>query len=453
MQTSRIADHTRLMPPRVKQARNTTEQNETEEQNETVLQFLRSTSFFLRKPYISMAATCNNSYKCHASVTETTQIHNSASQRGSLDTNFSNNCRSNWFSSETGIYSSRHKSIQLSSNPFIDVVSLIFSHKHKGVLALIDSSSGFSISYSELHQMVKSIASGLHKIGISKGDVVLFLLPNTIYFPVLFLGVLSVGAIATAMNPLSSLQEVKKQMNECNVTLALTTPGKILEIGKMGVSVVGVPENVGSDLCSSEFSCFSKLLSSDPNLAPRPVLNQQDIAAILYSSGTSGFSKGVVLTQRNFMAAVELFVRFEASQYEKSGSENVYLACLPMFHIYGLSLFTMGLLSLGSAIVVMRKFNEEEMVTSIDKYRVTHLPVVPPILMAMVRVKNESGCELGSLKQVSCGAAPTSRKMIQDFLLTFPHVDFIQVREHESRMHKPNCIMNPDLKILDVGRM
>ncbi|KAG4188259.1 hypothetical protein ERO13_A08G152400v2 [Gossypium hirsutum] len=123
----------------------------------------------------------------------------------------------------------------------------------------------------------------------------------------------------------------------------------------------------------------------------------------------------------------ELFVRFEASQYEYSSSKNVYLAVLPMFHIYGLSLFVVGLLSLGSSIVIMRRFDASELVKVIDDYGVTHFPVVPPILTTLtMRAKHVCENSLQSLKQVSCGAAPLSRKTILDFVQALPHVDFVQ---------------------------
>ncbi|RVW89540.1 4-coumarate--CoA ligase-like 6 [Vitis vinifera] len=266
-----------------------------------------------------------------------------------------------WFSPETGIYSSTYPSLPIPSDPHLDIVSFIFSKNHNGVSALTDYSSGFSISYSQLHPLVKSMASGLHQMGFSQGDVILLLLPNSIYFPVIFLAVLSLGGIATTMNPLSSLTEIRKQTVGCSLSLAFT-----------------VPETSGE------------------TWSIRPVINQHDVAAIMYSSGTTGSTKAVVLTHGNFIAMVETFVRFEASLYENSGSENVYLAVLPMFHIYGLSLFVTGLISLGSAIVVMRKFDANEMVKAIDRYR------------------------------VCCGAAPLTQKSIQEFVQTLSHVDLIQ---------------------------
>lgn len=334
-----------------------------------------------------------------------------------------------WYSPETGICHSRQPQRNLPSDPFLDVVSFIFSNQHNGVSALVDSSSGLSISYSELHRLVKSMASGLHSMGISKNDVVLVMLPNSIYYPVILLGVLHLGAVVTTMNPLSSVTEIKKQISDSKACLGFTLPEKMEVLHVLGVTPIEVPGNFNLGLDSNRFSAFSMLISGDFDLVPRPLIKQQDTAAIMYSSGTTGVSKGVVLTHRNFIAMVELFVRFEASQYEYSSLKNVYLAILPMFHIYGLSLFVMGLLSLGSTIVVMRKFDIKEVVKAIEKFEVTHFPVVPPILTALTKTaKDVHGRSFQSLKQVSSGAAPLSRKVIEDFVETFPHVDFIQVK-------------------------
>ncbi|KAJ4952181.1 hypothetical protein NE237_029013 [Protea cynaroides] len=330
-----------------------------------------------------------------------------------------------WFSPETGIYRSKHKYVELPSNPFQDIVSWIFSHKHNGVSALIDSLSGFTIPYSKLPQMVKSVASGLNEIGISQGDVISILLPNSVYFPIIYLAILSLGAVAIAINPLYSLPEIQKQFTQCRTSFVITTSDKIKEIEKMGIGYLAVPEKVDSFSSSSAFSTFYKLLSSDPNLAPKPVIKQEDTATILFSSGTSGPSKGVVMSHRNLIASVELFVRFEASLYKYPASENVYLACIPFFHIYGLSLLATGLLSLGTTVVVMRKFNVEEAVRVINKYKVTHIPAVPPIVMSLVRSK-KGGNEFPSLKEISSGAAPVSKPLIDDFLRNFPGVAFIQ---------------------------
>ncbi|KAL6180948.1 hypothetical protein ACLB2K_047606 [Fragaria x ananassa] len=332
-----------------------------------------------------------------------------------------------WFSPETGIYSSKHPNVNLPSDPFLDVVSFIFSHKHSGVSSLIDSSSGFSISYPKLYSLVKSMASGLIKMGVSQGDVVLLLLPNSVYYPIIFLGVLYIGAVVTTMNPLSSVVEIKKQIKDCNACFGFTGYENVDTLQALGIPAIAVPGNVVLDSKKEIFSVFYQLVDSEVDLALRPVIKQQDTAAILYSSGTTGVSKGVLITHANLIATVELFVRFEASQYEYSSLKNVYLSVLPLFHIYGLALMVVGLLSLGSSIVIMKKFDVNEVVSAIDRYKVTHFPVVPPIITALTKIAQDVGAQsLQSLKQVSCGAAPTSMKLIEELVQTLPHVDFIQ---------------------------
>ncbi|KAK9275547.1 hypothetical protein L1049_022814 [Liquidambar formosana] len=229
------------------------------------------------------------------------------------------------------------------------------------------------------------------------------------------------------MNPLSSVSEIKKQTVDCNVRFAFTMSENVEKLAGLGIPAVGVPENVNTDSKPTDFQAIRGLISGNTDWVARPVINQQDTAAILYSSGTTGVSKGVELTHGNFIAKVEPFVRFEASEYENSSSDNVYSAVIPMFHVYGLSLFGVGLLSLGCAIVVMRKFDVDEVLITIDRYRVTHFPVVPPIMEAvMMRAKGVGASSLKGLKQISCGAASLSRKIIEELVQTLPHVDFIQ---------------------------
>ncbi|GMH28789.1 hypothetical protein Nepgr_030632 [Nepenthes gracilis] len=334
-----------------------------------------------------------------------------------------------FYSPGTGIYSSKHPPMQLPTDPFLDVVSFIFSHSHHGCSALIDSSTGSSIPYSQLFPLVKSMAFGLRELGISKGDVILILLPNSIYFPIVVLGVLYLGAIVAPMNPLSSFSEIKKQTIDCRVCLAFATTGNVNKLKELGVKAIEVPEYVKTGDEVNDRDTFWRLISYNHESIFRPPITQDDVAAIMNSSGTTGSSKSVVLVHRNFIAMVELFVRFEASQYREEISwENVYLAVVPMFHIYGLSLFVMGLLSLGTSIVVMRKFDINQAVRAIEKYNVSHFPLVPLILAALTAKAKRAvgGSSLRSLKQVSCGAAALTKRVIEDFVHGLPHVDFIQ---------------------------
>ncbi|KAL1224751.1 4-coumarate--CoA ligase-like 6 [Cardamine amara subsp. amara] len=333
-----------------------------------------------------------------------------------------------WFSPKTGIYTSKFPSVNLPVNPNLDAVTALFSYRHDGDAALVDSLTGFSISHIELQIMVQSMAAGIcHDLGVQQGDVVSLVLPNSVYFPLIFLSLISLGAIVTTMNPSSSLGEIKKQVSECNVGLAFTSTENVEKLSSLGIIVIRVPESYDFDSIRIENPMFYSIIKGDFGFVPKPLIKQDDVAAIMYSSGTTGASKGVLLTHRNLIATMELFVRFEASQYEYPGSSNVYLAALPLGHIYGLSLFVLGLLSLGSTIVVMRRFDASDVINIIERFKITHFPVVPPMLMALTKkAKGVCGEVFRSLKQVSSGAAPLSRNFIEDFLGTLPHVDLIQ---------------------------
>lgn len=259
---------------------------------------------------------------------------------------------------------------------------------------------------------------------------------------------MSLGAVVTTMNPLSTLPEIRKQMVDSNAALAFTIPDCLGKFDELGIRAIGVPESTGGcDLkqtAGTTRSDFGKCIGERNPAAvsfPRPVIRQEDTAAILYSSGTTGTCKGVVLTHGNLISMIELFVRFEASQYP-SEATVVHLVVMPMFHIYGFAHYVFGLMSLGSTAVLMRKFDADEMVKAIRRYNVTHFTAVPPLLVALTaKAKTSSGgggsssssssveeeSVWKSLKQVCCGAAPVTRKNIQDFVHTLPHVDFIQV--------------------------
>ncbi|KAB2631476.1 4-coumarate--CoA ligase-like 6 [Pyrus ussuriensis x Pyrus communis] len=280
--------------------------------------------------------TLTNNFNCHISQKHNTQNHNYPW----------------WFSPEVGIYRSKHPEITLPTDPFLDVVSSIFHISTMGFrfhLPILIPHMGPHFLTPSSTLLSKQLPVASQKwLGVSQGDVVLILMPNSIYHPIVFLGVLHAGAFVTTMNPLSSVVEIKKQVGDLKACRAFTG---LEYVGKLYALDVIVPENAVSDSKNDlqwSFSCSLRLCN------------------------------------------------------EGSSLSNVYLDVLPLFHIYGLSLFVMGLLSLGSRIVVMKKFDVNEVVNAIDEYKVTHFPVVPPILTALtVKVKDGLAKQsLKSLKQI-----------------------------------------------------
>lgn len=197
------------------------------------------------------------------------------------------------------------------------------------------------------------------------------------------------------------------------------------DLMSLGFSIMLVPGNP----TEMARDCFAEMVFGKVGPLPWPKIGQDDRAAIMHSSGTTGTTKGIVQTHGNLIAMFELFVRFEASHYKYPAEENVNLAVLPMFPIYGLALFAAGLLTMGTTVVVMQRLDPKKAIRAIDRFKVTHFPVIPPILSALTRAKVKGGqnSSLRSLKQVSSGAAPMNNRYVQEFMWNFLHVDFIQV--------------------------
>ncbi|TKY57585.1 4-coumarate--CoA ligase 5 [Spatholobus suberectus] len=155
----------------------------------------------------------------------------------------------------------------------------------------------------------------------------------------------------------------------------------------------------------------------------RERVEQDDTATLLYSSGTTGPSKGVVSSHRNLIAMVQIVLgRFKMEENE------TFICTVPMFHIYGLAVFATGLLASGSTIVVLSKFEMHDVLSAIERFRATYLPLVPPILVAMLnnadRIKGKY--DLRSLHSVLSGGAPLSKEVIEGFVDKYPNVTILQ---------------------------
>lgn len=149
-------------------------------------------------------------------------------------------------------------------------------------------------------------------------------------------------------------------------------------------------------------------------------VNENDAAMMLYSSGTTGASKGVVSSHKNIIALIQI----SASRYK---TNETFLCTVPMFHVYGLAAF-LSFLAVGSTVVILSKFDMNDMLSAVQNYKATYLPLVPPILIGLVNNadKIRSAYDLSSLTTVLCGGAPLSKEVTEGFVDKFPGVIIMQ---------------------------
>ncbi|KAH9613991.1 hypothetical protein KSS87_013488 [Heliosperma pusillum] len=327
-----------------------------------------------------------------------------------------------------GIYRSLRPPLVLPSNPNSNIVSFLFRNipSYPNKPALIDSNSSQIITFSQLKSMVINFSHGLIKLGIQKGHVVLILAPNSIHYIVTFLGILATGAVATTANPVYTTSEITKQVNDCKPKFIITVPelwDKVKDLNLPAIIIMGAKENNENLVSDSKLFYFNDLITGSNLDFPRVVIKQNDIASLLYSSGTTGISKGVILTHKNFIAASLMITSDEELEGEMN---NVYLCVVPMFHVFGLAVISCSELQRGNTVVSMAKFDFEMMLKVVEKYKITNLWVVPPIVLALAKESVVSKYDLSSLKEVGSGAAPLGKELMFECSKKIPQARIIQ---------------------------
>lgn len=328
-----------------------------------------------------------------------------------------------------GIYRSLRPSLTLPKNPNLSLVTHLFNNVASSLskTALIDADSNQSLTFAQLKSLTIKLSHALIHIGVKKTDVVLFLAPNSYLYPVLFLAVTSIGAIASTVNPAYTTAEVSKQAKDSNPKIIVTVAELWEKVKHLHLPAVFLNSDAGAVIPPisnvTSFESFVKLGESGTEF-PKVDVKQSDTAALLYSSGTTGLSKGVILTHGNFIASALMITMDD----ELNGEINdVYLVVLPMFHVFGLAVITCSQLQRGNAVVSLKKFEFEVVLKTIEKFRVTKLWVVPPIILALAKHSLVDKYDLSSLKYVGSGAAPLGKELMQECAKRFPRAIISQV--------------------------
>lgn len=325
-----------------------------------------------------------------------------------------------------GIYRSLRPPLILPTNPNLSMVSFLFRNtsSYPEQPALIDSDSGQTLTFSLLKSTVAKLSHGLTQLGIRKGHVVLMFAPNSIHYPATFLSIIATGAIATTVNPIYAVSEIKKQADDCKPQMIVTVPELWEKVNDLNLpALILGPKRAGNVVSSTKVFYLDDLVNGSAVDLPVVPIKQSDTAALLYSSGTTGVSKGVVLTHRNFIAASLMASTDQDFEGEK---HNVFLCLIPMFHVFGLSIVLYAQLQRGTAVVTMAKFDFEMMLKAIEKYNVTNLWIVPPIMLALAKHSSVQKYDLSSLKQIGSGAAPLGKEIMEECAKNVPQAKVIQ---------------------------
>jgi acyl-CoA synthetase (AMP-forming)/AMP-acid ligase II len=271
--------------------------------------------------------------------------------------------------------------------------------------ALIDGTDGTTLTYEQVDRFHRRVAAALAEAGLRKGDVLALHSPNTVAFPLAFYAATRAGASVTTVHPLATAEEFAGQLTDSRARWIVTV-SPLLDTARRAAELAGgVQEIVVCDSAPGHRSLIDMLASTapEPEVAIDPA---EDVAALPYSSGTTGTPKGVMLTHRQIATNLA-----QLQPAVAAGPGDRILAVLPLFHIYGLTALMNAPLRLGATVVVLPRFDLEQFLAAIQNHRITGLYVAPPIVLALAKHPLVADYDLSSLKYIISAAAPLDAKL------------------------------------------
>ena len=296
---------------------------------------------------------------------------------------------------------------------------------------------GYRVTFKELKSMVDKFSAHLRSLGIKKGDVVAIILPSMISCVVSYYSIIRIGAIAVMNNPLYSDREFEYYLNDSGakalITLDLlanrmidlrprtgikhiiyTTLGEYLPpkmkvlfklFGRMK-KLTGPVKKV-NDLYS-----YKKLMKKDAPGIPKIHISHDDVAMYQYTGGTTGISKGAILTHGNLSLHVQQLKAW-LPQFEPG--KEIMLGALPFFHVFGLTVCMNFSILMGWENVIVAKPKAETLIKAINNHKPTFAPLVPTMFINILNSPEVNKADMTSIRACFSGGAPCPVEVIKEF--------------------------------------
>lgn len=273
-----------------------------------------------------------------------------------------------------------------------------------GSKTFIADGDGGTLSFQDNYRRANRFANALLARGIGKGAVAGVFSPNSLDFVTAGYGILSSGAVFTPFNSSYKQRELVHQIRNSGASVVFAARSLLPRLRECRNRVQDC------DLIELEPSFWAGAPDADPEVA---FDRENEVVFLPYSSGTTGFSKGVELTQANLVAAIRQILFSGNSMYEPSGSTYVFL---PLYHIYGFNVVMNVLLAGGNTLHLRRRFDLDDCLDTVERERIRSLPLVPPVLLAMLGREDLPARDLSSLLWINVGAAPVPLPAVRRFV-------------------------------------
>ena len=310
----------------------------------------------------------------------------------------------------------------------MNLAAVIDGHADGGV-ALVDQ-SGRSLTYGDLRRRVAGLRGGLAGLGIGPGDRVAIVSANNPTFVTAYLAVLGIGAVAVPLNPLSPAPELQRELSDIGARAVVAGPLGARVVAGLDRSatpgldhvIVAGDRPVGDRPAGNEPAgnktdgpdgalSFDELQQADP--VPTVDRQPDDLALLIFTSGTAGAPRAAMLTHGNLAANIDQIRARDGGQT----AADVVLGALPMFHIYGLNVVLGVSLAVGSSLVLVDRFDPHSALDTVRHHGVTVIPGVPTMWSAWAALPGATREQFATVRLASSGAAPldpTVRRSVRD---------------------------------------
>ncbi|KAL4715780.1 hypothetical protein ACJJTC_006359 [Scirpophaga incertulas] len=301
--------------------------------------------------------------------------------------------------------------------------------------AVVCGVTGRSYTYEKLYKKSKNLAANLRKkFNIRNDEVVGIISPNVPEYPLVSFASLQAGAVVTTFNPIYTAHEIKRQIELSDVKIMISHNDIVpvlkeaLKLAKIDIPIISI--NINQPLPENTISLAELIEDDNIDCSILNIVDRapEDVAFLLYSSGTTGLPKGVELTNSNLIANSEQQnTEIRQYRYTTENNQDVTMAVLPMFHSYGLSILMLHKLASGLKLVTLPKFQPESYLNALLKYRINLLYVAPPMVLFMGSNPLVTPRHFETVHKITSGAAPLPRADINKMLDQCPdNVSFYQ---------------------------
>lgn len=278
---------------------------------------------------------------------------------------------------------------------------------------------GKRYTFAQLNERTNRLANALLKLGVKKGDQVATIMVNCSQCVEIYFACAKMGAVYVPLNYRAKGNELTYMLNTAEATTLFTGERYLELVDSIKHNLTTVRHFISVDRSEKKMLFYGDLLESAPADEIFTEINDDDLTILIYTAGTTGFPKGVMLTHQSF----SIYVLDNVSPPDPALEEKNILT-VPLYHVAGIQAMMAAIYG-GRTLVIERQFEPTEWMGLVEEEKISRAMMVPTMLKQIIDHPNFKDYDLSSLKVITYGAAPMPLEVIKKAIRVFPNVSFI----------------------------